>query len=55
MELSLILVGGYMATVLAFGWLRGWHKAPASLNTYCPAPKPRRQVIRIKGGFTVLG
>lgn len=55
MELSLVVVGGYMATVLAVGWLRGWHGRTAGINTYAPKPQPRRQVVRIKGGFQVVG
>jgi len=44
MELALMVVGGYMATVLAFGWLRGWHRGPRSITRHT-----RRQptVLRI--------
>jgi hypothetical protein len=42
MELALQVIGGYMAFVLAFGWVRGWHCCPRSITKHAA---PRRQVV----------
>ncbi len=54
MELALYVIGGYIAAILLFGWLRGWHRGPSTLKTY--APRPRRQVVQLdRRTFKVVG
>jgi hypothetical protein len=52
--MALQAIGGYMAFILVFGWLRGWHRGPSSISMH--APKPRRQVVRLdRNTFKVVG